>query len=247
MFRPLILGQVLVLALTAALQAQTTAKVLKVDQAAVAKVPVVPPLLLVGAKGVVPDSGWENPRLIPYVYFVPPEDGIWDFDFVADRVPGPHIPVLTPVVVFRPIRNAPDWVKGVRIHAATNSLEARPAKEFRMDFSVSEKDLASKAGSISLEGHYEQSGGKHCLVAEARVKLGPIDKEYELGRFCIKANQDSVSGEKDLGSGVKLHWKLQIEDGGRKLCLYAKACKDFGFPIGEQCTPERSVCVGISR
>lgn len=78
--------------------------------------------VLVIAKGMAPTSGWSNPRLSPYFYITPPEDGFWGFDLVADEPSGIVLQVqlpLTTSAVFSP----PDWMKGIRIHAEGNSID----------------------------------------------------------------------------------------------------------------------------
>lgn len=89
--------------------------------------------------GTVPSTGWSNGRLIPWIYKTPPADGIQDFDFVADA-PGPGTIVLQ---VVTPIGGywygvVPGWIKGIRIHASTNKLEASFGDEARK---VSEGDI----------------------------------------------------------------------------------------------------------
>lgn len=242
MFRSIFLSQLVLLLAIANAQAQTTAKVLSVTGAHAAVIPSIPRHLLLMASGTVSDAGWENPRLVPYVYVRPPADGIWDFDFVADRVPGQHIQKISPIKAICLIGNPPTWVKGVRVHSSSNSKEVLLGSRLDLDEAMPVIDQTD-SGSISLDAEYEHEGSRHCVRVNARVKLGPIDTSYELGRFCIRAGQDRVEGESDLGGGVTLHWELRLDDD--ELCFFAKACKDFGFPIGEQCTPEGRVCVEI--
>jgi hypothetical protein len=243
MMRLILVTQFTLLTLAASVSAGTTAKVLSVEHASAAIIPTKPPILLVGATGFVSDTGWRNPRLVPHVYVVPPDDGIWGFDFVADRVAGIHLQLITPVVALETIENPPSWVKGVRIHASTNSKEAELGNEVRL--AAPKENDSHKSASISLDARYERDGSMHCVIATANVELGPISREYELGRYCIAIGGDCINGEKSLGGGVVFHWRLCIEDGGNKVCLYGKACKDFGFPVGELCTPEGSVCVSV--
>lgn len=81
--------------------------------------------LSIHADGVVRTSGYTNPRLEPFVYIQPPADGIWDFDFVADKPGGPVKQVLTPISADYTWESFPSDIKGVRIHAETNSIEER--------------------------------------------------------------------------------------------------------------------------
>ena len=79
--------------------------------------------LLILASGQVPTPGWTDPALEPYVYIQPPPDGIYDFTFVATPPSGPVPQVLSTISVKDQIPLTPD-LKGVRVHGATNSMEA---------------------------------------------------------------------------------------------------------------------------
>lgn len=82
-----------------------------------------PPILGVEANGRTNTSGWTDPVLSKHVYIVPPEDGIQGFDFVAVEPEGIVFQVLTPIAASYSDTCA-DWVKGVRIKSATNTIEA---------------------------------------------------------------------------------------------------------------------------
>ena len=82
-------------------------------------------ILSIVAHGTVTTSGWRNPRLIPYVYITPPADGIYDFDFVADAPDGQALQVLLPISAKEEWQDFPSDLKGVRIHASTNSVEKK--------------------------------------------------------------------------------------------------------------------------
>ena len=83
-----------------------------------------PPVLAVGAQGVVPTAGWNRLTLSPHIYVHPPSDGIQGFDFVGNPPSGPAAQVLKKVRASRRIRAA-SWVKGVRVIAAQNKKVAR--------------------------------------------------------------------------------------------------------------------------
>jgi len=83
-----------------------------------------PPVLAVGAQGVVPTAGWKSIGLSQHVYKRPPSDGIQGFDFVGNPPSGPAAQVLKKVRASRRIRAA-SWVKGVRVVAAQNKKVAR--------------------------------------------------------------------------------------------------------------------------
>jgi hypothetical protein len=74
------------------------------------------------AGGIVPTSGWSNPRLAPYFYVTPPPDGYWEFDFVADEPGGVVLQVEVPISasgVFSP----PGWMQGIRVHGENKSID----------------------------------------------------------------------------------------------------------------------------
>jgi hypothetical protein len=52
------------------------------------------PQLTIRASGYVSTSGWSNPQLRP-VFVQAPPDGIYDFDFVAERPTGTVLDTLT--------------------------------------------------------------------------------------------------------------------------------------------------------
>lgn len=90
-----------------------------------------PPQVGITADGEVPTSGWTNPSLSQWFYVVPPDDGIQDFDFVAEPPTGIVLPVVSPIAAFAVIPRDPKdyWgkgkpLKGVRIHARENSVVA---------------------------------------------------------------------------------------------------------------------------
>ena len=82
-----------------------------------------PPKIQVEALGTVSSSGWKNGRLVAHMYFKPPQDGLQDFTFIATPPPGVARPALEsdfPGSGWTPMF---DWLKGIRIHATTNTLE----------------------------------------------------------------------------------------------------------------------------
>lgn len=103
----------------------STSKVLRVRSVELALLEKSePPQLAITAQGTVPTPGWTAPELIPYVYIQQPPDGIYDFDFVAEPPGGITTQVLTPITVRHTVQSVPVGLKGVRIHASTNSQEA---------------------------------------------------------------------------------------------------------------------------
>ena len=82
-----------------------------------------PPILVVQASGTVPTGGWSNPGLSRVVYVAEPADGIQDYEFMATPPSGMAPDVITPVHAKDSWDNPPDWIKGVRVRSATNSME----------------------------------------------------------------------------------------------------------------------------
>lgn len=83
------------------------------------------PALTISANGDVNSGGWSTPTLSPWSCTVPPSDGLLDLDFLA--APPPAGVIVTQGFV--PIRAhlvlpVPAWVRGVRVHAAQNSVES---------------------------------------------------------------------------------------------------------------------------
>jgi hypothetical protein len=102
-----------------------TVKVMEVTEVSLTIFKTKPPILYIYAEGVVPTLGYQNGKLIPYVYVKPPADGIWDFDFVADKPDGPVPQVLAPISASYMWPDFPEELKGVRIHAAHNKIEKK--------------------------------------------------------------------------------------------------------------------------
>jgi hypothetical protein len=99
-------------------------KILEVTEVKLGILESFPPQLSISASGLASTPGWSNPELKPHVFIQPPPDGIYDFDFVADRpteiVPQHVVPIEAGFVM----RTFPETLKGVRIHASQNSKTA---------------------------------------------------------------------------------------------------------------------------
>ncbi|MEO7602030.1 MAG: hypothetical protein ABIS39_02030 [Sphingomicrobium sp.] len=87
-----------------------------------------PPFLVVNAKGKVGTPGWTNPTLTRAVYVTPPADGIQEYDFSATPPTGIVQQVVTAIAAADRWHDPANWVKGVRVKSATNSMEE--ASEF---------------------------------------------------------------------------------------------------------------------
>ncbi len=79
--------------------------------------------VLVWAVGSVNSSGWSEIALVPRYYIDPPAGGIWDFDLVGSPPTGPVLPIILPITACGTFA-APEWCRGVRVHAATNRLDS---------------------------------------------------------------------------------------------------------------------------
>lgn len=98
--------------------------VYQVDSVELATLKSNPPQLQIVARGTVRTGGYTNGTLIEIVYIQPPEDGIWEYDFVADPPSGPSPDVVTPIEAQTVRTSIPDGLKGIRVKGETNSAEA---------------------------------------------------------------------------------------------------------------------------
>jgi hypothetical protein len=89
--------------------------------------PERPPAISVSARGLVPTSGWTHPELGPWMYIVPPADGILDLDFIATAPTGIVLQVFSKIGVSSAFP-VPGWIVGVRVHSTTNRIEAMLAQ-----------------------------------------------------------------------------------------------------------------------
>jgi len=80
----------------------------------------IPLNIFIAATGIVPTSGWTNPRLLPRVGSkVQPE--LWEFDMVADQPSGIVLDVELPIAASF-IGFAPPEAKVVRVHGSKNEF-----------------------------------------------------------------------------------------------------------------------------
>ena len=78
--------------------------------------------LTVTATGKVPTAGWTGARLVPYMYFQFPADGIYDYSFVATPLRGMAAQVITSITAQLILNPVPADLKGVRVHAQANAM-----------------------------------------------------------------------------------------------------------------------------
>ena len=83
------------------------------------------PGLVVAAKGKAITGGWSDAFLAPRYYIAPPEDGIQDFDFYATPPSSGTIVIqaLTDIASKPLLMEMPTWLRGVRVHAASNNIQ----------------------------------------------------------------------------------------------------------------------------
>ena len=107
-------------------------RIYSVDSIDLALIKKNPPDLLVMASGRVTSSGWANTRLEPFIYIVPPADGVLDCDMAATPPASGNIvlPVITPVAADLVIADVENYwgpgkpLRGVRIHSVSNTKTA---------------------------------------------------------------------------------------------------------------------------
>ena len=126
-------------------------RVYSVDEVHVTSLDLVanePLVISVMARGKVNSSGWTNPRLSPWIYIAPPEDGVLDLDFMATAPTGYALYVISPICVCFALP-VPYWVRGVRIHSSTNKEEAA----FKRPRGAPDKDFQGLPGPWPFPWH----------------------------------------------------------------------------------------------
>lgn len=78
----------------------------------------------VEATGRVNTGGWADPELAAWSYIKAPSDGILDFDLMARMPPDDAMVTMALEDLSASVSGPmPPWVRGVRIHASSNSTE----------------------------------------------------------------------------------------------------------------------------
>ena len=103
-----------------------TKKVLSVMNVTFEILEKTPPTLVIKANGTVNSSGWLNAKLNPFIYVVPPIDGIYEFDFVANKPTGIVLEVIT-AIHSKPFfwDNFPSDLKGIKVYAETDDITVK--------------------------------------------------------------------------------------------------------------------------
>jgi hypothetical protein len=102
----------------------STVKISKIDSVTITLIKTNPPSLLIVANGHTNTGGYKNVRLEPVVYIMPPADGIWEFNMVADAPTGIVNQLVTPVAAQYEWEKFPQGVRGVKVSGAANSKTA---------------------------------------------------------------------------------------------------------------------------
>jgi len=82
------------------------------------------PQVVIEASGNFSSGGWSNGFLQPVAYIKPPSDGVYEFTFLATPPSGPAIDVLVPTQARFTWVGVPSDALGVRVIAASNSIQA---------------------------------------------------------------------------------------------------------------------------
>jgi hypothetical protein len=104
------------------------ANVWMVDKVEIAILKSNPPKLSITATGRVQTAGWTNPKLSQVMYVMPPPDGIQGFMFSATAPKGTPAQVISPISATAIMDDLSSWVRGVRVHGASNTKEALLSK-----------------------------------------------------------------------------------------------------------------------
>lgn len=81
-------------------------------------------LITAEATGSVNTGGWSGAELAAWSYISPPADGILDFDLIARMPPDDAMVTMAFEDVSASVTGPmPPWVRGIRVHASTNSTE----------------------------------------------------------------------------------------------------------------------------
>lgn len=100
--------------------------------------------LAIEAQGLTRTTGWTQPMLVARRYVQPPQDGIQEFDFLALRPAGGSGDALRKITGEGKLEERPDWLRGVRVIAETNSRERLVG------------ELEGKSDRAALKEQYQQ-------------------------------------------------------------------------------------------
>ncbi|HEY6044196.1 MAG TPA: hypothetical protein VIU43_04770, partial [Nitrosospira sp.] len=189
-------------------------KILEVTEVKLAVLESFPPQLAINASGLVPTGGWVNPQLRPHVHVQPPSDGVYDFDFVADRPTGIVPQHVSPIHASYVMKTFPDALKGVRVQASQNS------KTTLLD--AGKPDRQPNRYTFS-----DQEGVKRVVffpkelgpLGDGRPSAGPqLEYTGPEGRLTFRG--DDISQEQTvLGTLISVAIKINADAGGLNFAL----------------------------
>lgn len=181
-----------------------------------------PPVLVINAAGEVSSGGWKNGTLVPRIYLVPPQDGIADYEFEAEPPTGPSISVILPIVAQATLTDPPAWLRGIRIHSATNQVEALLGADTpRIDLSAPpaatdpgtrkiglamklDPDVSFYETGVWLEGRFvdgwkkDEKNGTYVRLYENFPVANPLDVVVA----CRSRNEPSIKGALSLALAI---------------------------------------------
>jgi hypothetical protein len=184
-----------------------------------------PPQLVITAYGKVSSGGWKDGTLAPRFHVVPPADGIIDYDFIAEPPTGIAIQVILPIVAHTTFTDPPSWLKGVRVHSASNAVVAAfdqkmPGIDLALPAAANgvqlrkvnlsmrlDADVSFYETAVWLEGRYVDGwtwDAQNAAYVRAYTQF-PI-----AGMLDVRAQANSIN-EPDISSAVMLG--ISVEDG----------------------------------
>ncbi|WP_294825084.1 hypothetical protein [uncultured Flavobacterium sp.] len=110
-----------------------------------------PPTLIINAEGDVPTTGWKGGILSPYIYAKQPEDGIYEFDFIAQEPGGIVNEVITPISASYSDEAFDPEIKGVKIYASNNFIKAFLENRRTNDFISEEHGQLTQKPAESIQ------------------------------------------------------------------------------------------------
>ena len=165
-----------------------TSKVLIVKSVALDIEKTNPPQLIIQAEGEVNTSGWSNGQLIPYVYVMPPEDGIYEFDFIASP-PSPKETVLPVTSSIKAVpfvwQDFPQELKGVRVYASQNSIEST-LPTLKKDFGVDKSTVMALQKVSSKTLQEKLANNDHFSILNAFVWEDILEVKVRYSGGCAK-------------------------------------------------------------
>lgn len=160
----------------------------------------LPPVLVINALGEVNSGGWHHATLLPRFHPAPPADGIADYDFVAEPPSGPAIAVISPIVAQTTLTDPPAWLRGIRVHSATNLVLAPLGDATR---SIAPSEHAIRAAAATANAALATRGAPTPRKISLAMKLDPDVSFYETGVWLEGRYVDGWSRDEKNGAYVR--------------------------------------------